>query len=142
MTVASDSMWPLLRSGDSIIVEQCAAYRVRCGDVIVFTSNGEFCTHRCLRVFTWGNSIKYLTKGDAARSADAIVESADLVGKVMVIERGERRLVVPRSVDHIIGKIAYGVWLSYEYLRRMKRAVLNAWGQAPTHTNYPNCSNF
>lgn len=122
--VASESMRPLLRAGDTIVVEQWPAQDVHCGDILVFMSNGEICTHRCLRVFKTADRITYLTKGDAALQVDEIVDSDDLIGKVTVIERGPWRLQLPQTVDQVIGMIMYGIWRLYECLRRIKRVVV------------------
>ncbi len=123
MTVTSDSMRPLLRAGDVVVVEQWPAQRVRCGDIIVFAKQGDICSHRCIRVFDEGEKVRYLTKGDATLMADEIVAENDLIGKVSVIERGALRLRMPRMLEHIMGQMFYGVWLVYRTLCRMKQTV-------------------
>ncbi len=123
MKVSSESMRPLFRAGDTIVVEQWPAQMVHCGDIIVFAKNGEMCVHRCLRIFEEGEKVKFLTKGDATLMADEIVAENDLIGKVSVIERGAVRLRMPRMLEHIMGQMFYGVWLVYRTLCRMKQTV-------------------
>lgn len=78
--VASDSMAPLLREGDHILVERCAATQVRWGDVIVFRSVAGPMVHRVVGVRR-GASPYLIEKGDANPFAGT-VEAGLVVGRV------------------------------------------------------------
>ncbi len=79
-SVTSDSMAPLLRAGDRILVEPCAG-RVRWGDVIVFRSAAGPMVHRALGIRHGGASPQIIEKGDANPFAGT-VEVAAVVGRV------------------------------------------------------------
>lgn len=88
LQVISDSMWPLLRAGDAVIVQPIgpAADRGDCrvGDVLVAHRGAELITHRLIAI----EGERWLMRGDNAILVDAPVRRAECVGRVEAIERG------------------------------------------------------
>lgn len=78
--VTSDSMAPLLRTGDRILVEPCAG-RARWGDVIVFRTPAGTMVHRVLGVRRGAASPRVIEKGDANPFGGAVDLTA-VVGRV------------------------------------------------------------
>lgn len=78
--VISGSMEPLLSAGDLIIVKEQPEYYVN--DVVMFTDEGSFVTHRIIDKKAEG----FITKGDANNTADAKVISKNKIeGKLAFI---------------------------------------------------------
>ena len=88
LSVSGDSMRPLLRAGDMVEVERVPPAELRAGDIVVVQRQGEFVTHRLLRVDERG----WHTHGDGTRSLDVPVAADEIVGRVVTLERGEKRL--------------------------------------------------
>jgi signal peptidase I len=89
-----ESMRPLFRPGDRILVVACRAEDVRQGDVLIFIAPGqdECIIHRV--VSTGPDGIR--TKGDANPYRDAWgLRQEDIVGRAVSVERGSR--VIPVS---------------------------------------------
>lgn len=92
--VTSDSMAPMLRAGDRILIEPCAG-RIRWGDVIVFRSAAGSIVHRVIGVRR-GRAPLLIEKGDANPFAGTVSPAA-VVGRVC------RRDREGRSVDMVHG---------------------------------------
>ena len=83
LTVISDSMRPLLRAGDVVVVQPQEPRTLQVGQVIVVQRHGEWITHRLQAVDAAG----WHTHGDNLRTRDAAVGAADIVGRVIAVER-------------------------------------------------------
>ena len=83
--VLTDSMYPVIQSGDLIICQTIDAEDVEVNDVIAFFdpagSGMSVVTHRVLEVVEEGNLISFRTKGDANNTEDPnLVPGENLVG--------------------------------------------------------------
>lgn len=92
MRVLGKSMYPLIREGDPIQVEQCKPRDLSMGDIITFRNDDLTVTHRVLWITRKGNDIKLITKGDNEIISDPPVSSVHIVGKVVGIGRANRTL--------------------------------------------------
>jgi hypothetical protein len=79
------SMFPFIRDGDVVTVAPLKGIRLRRGDVVacVPPRRDTLVIHRV--VARRGQS--YLVKGDATSEADGLVQEADILGRVMSVER-------------------------------------------------------
>jgi signal peptidase I len=84
--VTSDSMYPALRSGVQVMVEQFPANSYRKGDLLVFRLSGELVIHRLLEISPEGWCI---TKGDNAFFSDLPFKLEDILGRVVGISHGQ-----------------------------------------------------
>lgn len=84
------SMWPFLKSGDLITVSPLTAKRPGLGDVVVFLrpSSGRPVVHRIVGK----KDGSYLIKGDNTAEYDGLMEEKDILGRITLVERGERRI--------------------------------------------------
>ena len=85
MIVLTDSMYPVIESGDLIICQTAEADDIKVGDVISFydpMGNGtSVVTHRVLEIKTDGGEITFRTKGDNNNTEDQVpVKAEDLIG--------------------------------------------------------------
>ena len=85
MIVLTDSMYPVIQSGDLIICHTAEAGDIEAGDVIVFfdpMGNGTtVVTHRVLEIVEEDGQISYRTKGDNNNAEDQVaVPGKSLLG--------------------------------------------------------------
>jgi signal peptidase I len=83
LKVISDSMSPLLKPGDFVIVKWCSPESLRRGDLVVTKRDSEWITHRLVKVDEHG----WHTKGDRCRLADPAVGGQEIQGVVTARER-------------------------------------------------------
>ena len=91
LTVLSGSMEPTLHVGDVVVVEQVPPLDVRVGDIVTFRDPEDaerLITHRVREIDVQGNSVAFVTKGDANTSVEN--------WKV--------------TTDGTIGRVRYHVW--------------------------------
>jgi len=107
LRVSGKSMCPLIRQGDSIRIERCAPEVLGIGDIITFKRGGTYYTHRLLRTVTRDSVTRLMTKGDNEVNVDPPVSPAQILGRVVVIQGGNRtfRLKTPfwRFMNRLLG---------------------------------------
>lgn len=90
LIVLTDSMYPVIQSGDLIICHTAESEEIQVGNVIAFfdpAGNGStIVTHRVLEVTGQGNQIRWRTKGDN-NTEDRLLVSAD---KLVAVYEGTR----------------------------------------------------
>lgn len=80
--VETNSMEPIIKVGDIVIIKKVKAEKLNQGDVITFTREGEVITHRITKIDVEESGTKYITKGDNNNTEDTIkVEHEDILGK-------------------------------------------------------------
>jgi signal peptidase I len=105
LTVASDSMRPLLRMGDGVVAQPIDPYALQPGDVIVVQRGGEWITHRLVTVDERG----WHTHGDNTCYGDEAASAVQIVGRVIAIERNAQTIDLrqPRwqAIDRRINRV-------------------------------------
>jgi signal peptidase I len=117
LQVISDSMWPLLRAGDAVIVQPLEPAAIRVGDVLVVQCGAELITHRLIAV----EGERWMMCGDNALLADAPVGRAECVGRVEAIERGAYQIDLAQpqwaQLNQRLGQIGRVHWRINRWLR-------------------------
>jgi signal peptidase I len=107
--ISGKSMRPLIRQGDSILIEKCAPRSFSIGDIITFKKDGKYFTHRLLWTTKRGNDIRLVTRGDNEINTDPPVLPVSVLGKVASIQRGHRTLCLNtafwRFINRFLGMI-------------------------------------
>ena len=85
VSVATQSMTPLLRPGDRVEVQLCAPLVLAPGDIIAIDDGERLLIHR-LVLFAPGH---FITKGDALPQPDVPQSSPAVLGRVTAVEHGE-----------------------------------------------------
>ncbi len=67
LKVLSDSMAPLLKIDDMVLLVKAKPKDVKVGTIIVFKGQGKLETHRVIRIFK-GAKLSFLQKGDNVRT--------------------------------------------------------------------------
>ena len=91
LIVLTDSMYPVIESGDLIICHTAEPEEIQVGDVIAFfdpAGNGSsIVTHRVLEVTEQGGQIAWRTKGDNNNTEDRLLVTGD---KLVAVYEGTR----------------------------------------------------
>ena len=105
LTVTGDSMRPLLRVGDGVVVQPIDPHALQPGEVIVVQRGGDWITHRLVAVDKHG----WHTHGDNTRYGDEAASTSQIMGRVIAIERNGETidLLQPRwrAIDRRINRV-------------------------------------
>lgn len=105
--VTSLSMAPMLQSGDNVIISPVNVAYLKPGDMVVITQNKDLIIHRLTTIRQNGT---YLTKGDSLPFVDPPLNSGDILGQVVVIEKKQLsiNLAQPKwiRINRILGIIS------------------------------------
>ena len=86
--VTSNSMQPVMRTGEFAIAEAVATDALQIGDILVVRRKDDFLTHRAI-----GRSKNsWLTKGDNNSLPDPPTTTRQIIGRVSAIEKAERTI--------------------------------------------------
>ena len=114
------SMWPIIRSGDGIVVEQISAEGIRIHDVLVFSTGGEkLVAHRLVSKEEMEGHTRYILRGDFRRGSDKPVVFQAIVGKVVAIER-RGKTILTNSAGH---RLWVWIWMRIRPFPLLARSV-------------------
>ena len=84
------SMYPLIKNGDTLLIEPMNAERLCPGDIAFYRlSSGSFVVHRFIKRASPGS---LLTNGDSLRHCDEFVAKEQVFGRVAQIESNNKSL--------------------------------------------------
>ncbi len=114
------SMYPVIQDGQTIRVVPVLADRVRVGDILFCRSGSDRAVvHRLLKRVRKDGEVLLLTKGDAAASADPLLEPAQVLGRVVAVEAGDGRVVrLDRWLNRVRARLYAWLWSAPRFLRR------------------------
>jgi signal peptidase I len=97
LRVSGTSMVPSILPGDFVSIHQASLHEISPGEVVVFLRSGRFVVHRVVdRKVAAGadgpEGMCLITRGDRLRHDDPPVSSLELLGRVVSIERGSRKV--------------------------------------------------
>lgn len=102
LRVFGTSMVPSILPGDLIHVRRAGPLEISAGEVVLFIQNGRLFAHRVVgrKVSTLPSGMAgepvLITRGDRLLQDDAPVSSAELLGRVVSIDRAGRKITVAR----------------------------------------------
>ena len=108
LNVVSDSMSPLIRSGDQVQLAPIIHSALQPGDVILFSDIGELITHRFWGIITTESNEQLITKGDRPQHFDQLHDTDTLIGLVIGRRRNRRFLKLSEGA---------GRWLNIQLTR-------------------------
>lgn len=88
ITIIGDSMGPLIRTGDSVLVRSADVSEIGIGDIVTFSRGGALVTHRMVGIVRDIDRLMIIEKGDRSSRA-TMVDSGCVTGKVAAIRRGK-----------------------------------------------------
>ena len=116
-----NSMNPLIRAGDKLFVAETK--KIVIGDIVVYLRRKELRSHRLIR-FKKGF---ILTKGDNAIFTDGLIRRDEIIGKVVLVQSGKKRLNLESKKANIIKYyfllrsllLYYAPLVTYKALKRL-----------------------
>ena len=90
LNVISDSMSPLIVSGDQVQISSASHDSLNVGDVVVVQGSKELLTHRFWDLITVDHKVQIITKGDRPQHFDHPHDAGTLVGLVTARRRNQR----------------------------------------------------
>lgn len=124
LRVISNSMQPLVRSGDEVIAQPIDPATLEVGDVVVVRHGAELITHRLVAIDREG----WYLRGDDAIWHDEVIGAEAIVGQVTAILRSDRRIDLQSPGWSIInrraGRIGRVYWHTTHILQ-LKRSSIN-----------------
>ncbi len=132
LRVFGASMLPWIRPGDLLHILRTDPDRVCPGEIILFARDGGLFVHRVIRKDQRPGWPLLVTKGDALPRADAPVTDAELLGRVISIDRGDRRIDLQAPGQIALGRLLSHLSVSSRFwfpvARLAKRLLLPARG--------------
>ena len=111
------SMHPFVRDGDFIIVSPIESSSIRIGDVVFYSSAGNrVIVHRVVNTYKTDGSMTILVKGDACFGSPERIDSQDVLGKVVAIERNGREKRLDTTLSRLIGLLLAGMSSSSHWI--------------------------
>ena len=83
--VLSDSMLPMIRSGDLVLTKEVSVEQLKEGDVIAFREGNSVVTHRIVNVAEEAGARRFTTKGDNNNANDPVLVRAEMVEGVYIL---------------------------------------------------------
>jgi hypothetical protein len=97
---------------------------VKLQDIILYQNNGTLVAHRLVRRGrTRRNTAFFVTRGDASGSCDSPVESQQVLGKVISVDRDGRRIKLDSRRSKMLHTARVGVRFVKRKVYRGMRAV-------------------
>ena len=85
------SMQPTIREGEVITIEPVEPSAVRKGDIILYRWDNGIIAHRVIDVELKGDTVsRFIVRGDAEHTCDDPVNSSQVLGKIVSVERKGR----------------------------------------------------
>lgn len=87
--VPSNSMWPLIKIGDKVILQKKEIEKIKKFDVIIYYSNKYkyLVVHRVIKINYKNNTTSFITKGDNNSFKDEeTINSNNFLGKIVAIK--------------------------------------------------------
>ena len=100
------SMLPTLWPGDLLTIKSVAHDEIVPGDVVLVMRDNRFFAHRLIKKQQGRDCRSWVTKGDAVPQNDALVAPSELLGRIVLIGRGNRNFVPGRRVSLLHSALA------------------------------------
>jgi len=106
-----NSMTPFIRHDDLVEVEPVAAEDVAIGDILfLHDERGTLMVHRAISRLRSTEGVRILSKGDALAQPDTPVDTGQVLGRVIALERRGRQIDLRTGRRRLLGRI--WVWFS------------------------------
>jgi signal peptidase I len=92
LRVHGTSMLPWVKPADVALIRQAKTANVRFGDVVLYRRGERVYVHRIVEKRGPLGGEQFVAKGDAHRTSDGASESDELLGRVVRIYRGDKRI--------------------------------------------------
>jgi hypothetical protein len=118
LNVIDSNMTPIIQRGDKVLVKRVSPQQICFGDIIVFSEDDKWITHRVIGKQSNQQKITFLQKGDRKPSAQEIV-SDSLIGQVTCIRKGDKDIrldsFLGKCLNFLLGVKSYLIYLCYKH---------------------------
>ena len=102
LRVSGTSMVPSILPGDFVSIQKASMPDISAGEIVVYLRKGRFVVHRVVDRNAAGaadhsEGPRLITRGDRLRQDDAPVTEPELLGRVVSIERDNRKVALPAT---------------------------------------------
>jgi hypothetical protein len=120
------SMYPLVQTGDTLRIEPASATELNIGDIVFYRLPiGTYVIHRLIKK---NGNATLITKGDNQPHYDTPISIDDVLGRVVQIEGGGKRVKLNGWPSRMLGWLI--AWLAHGYglnLTRFSRHLGRLW---------------
>jgi signal peptidase I len=127
LTISSDSMAPLLKTGDLVGLSPVEMNQLIIGDIITLVQDEHLLTHRFWGIDDQGRPF---TRGDRPFTPDKPGEADQLLGRVIVRRRHDRELSLQMGAGHRLNR--HLAWLV-----RVESYLLTGYAPSPSASPRP-----
>ncbi|MBZ5698603.1 MAG: signal peptidase I [Acidobacteriia bacterium] len=92
LRVFGTSMAPSILPGDLISIRRAGLREISPGEIVLFSQKGRLFVHRVVRSAERLDHVCLITRGDRLCHNDPPVSSSEFLGRVISVERGNRRI--------------------------------------------------
>ena len=115
-------MYPFIRDGDVVEVKPVQASAVRLGDVVLCRCGEDrLVVHRVIGLSRENGQVALAIKGDSAPHPDRPIYPEQVLGQVIAIERGGRKLPLDGGLRRLTNRLWAKVSLLSPQLYRLPR---------------------
>ena len=123
--VVSNSMYPFIRANrDRVMLVPAKAEALKKGDIVLFPvqrAGAVYCLHRIYRI----DGDRVQTMGDANRSPDGWIPKRDILGKAVMIRRGNLTI----DCEKPEWAMAFGIWNAFWRIRPVMLLPFRVFGK-------------
>lgn len=132
-----NSMHPLLRDGDTLLVEPLEKGKIRAGQIVLCAVKQDYVVvHRVICRSSSQQVDHYLVKGDSRLRSDGWIPREKIYGRVVSLERGDQHVNLDSILLRLLGRLAviHSRWNLGQ--RRVFRYIARLLRQAPLFYRY------
>lgn len=119
-------MAPMIEQGDTVLIRSVHSQQLRRGDLLLVERDGYFLVHRL--VAAGAHYIRI--KGDNVSHADPVMELQEVLGRVVAVEKGGRRIELEEGrwplVNRSLGLLGWYEMRLFAAGRKVKRRLVGA----------------
>ena len=111
LRVFGTSMVPSVLPGDLVLVHRANMEEISAGEIVLFVQLGRLFVHRVVgrKIMAAADSHEecfLITRGDRQRNNDAPVSSSELLGRVVSIERDDRKIeLLQNKINRFVARL-------------------------------------
>lgn len=115
LLVRGSSMQPWVRPGDIALIRRTGIDDVRCGDVVLFQRENRLFVHRLVEKRGTLRQAEFLAKGDAHPAPDGVINDQLILGRVICVYRGKKRIDLDSPRQLALGLVVSQLSRNSEY---------------------------
>jgi len=127
--VLGTSMAPSVLPGDVVCIQQANLAEISVGEIVLFSRGERFFVHRVVSTCAAPMAGCLITRGDRLSHDDPPVNSSEILGRVVSIERGDREVGIAQSgsnrlIAHLLQSSDRATYLYVRFLAGWRKSFL------------------